>query len=215
MNRNSKRHLWPVASCSALALVMGCMQDGSASADGDPQPDFAAQTGQMQHDAGTQNGGSTMDAGMSSMADGGSSAHPGMNGMQADGGLDEMGDAICPPDFPRFSPARTKAGDLTIKVVSVSPSPPRQRVANDWELEIVDATGAPVSGLSLLNPDSYMAVHGHSGKRRPIVQALAAPGHYLLDNIDFSMRGPWEVLFDVQRPGDARPAAVSLKGCVE
>jgi hypothetical protein len=210
-----------LGSLAALQMLVGCMQ-GNAEDDSDQRSfEPAAQMahadggkhGGMQH-GGMQHGG--VDAGKPSMHDaGGMTGHDGMD--MSDGGMHgtgEMGDAPCPPNFPRISPAVTKVGDLTIKVVALSPRPPRQKVFNDWELEITDATGAPVVGAQLTNTNSWMEVHRHPGDRQPVVQPLAAPGHYKLDNIDFTMRGPWEVQFDLQAPG-GKLLPVAIKACVE
>jgi hypothetical protein len=107
-----------------------------------------------------------------------------------------------------------QAGDLTITLLAAKPAPPRQKVANDWTLEITDADGAPLSSAAITNADSYMEVHGHYGTRRPSVSEQAEPGQYLFDNIDFIMRGPWQILFDVQPEGGAKQA-VRFNICVE
>lgn len=195
------RSLRTLGALAALQ-VFGCMQ-GESGEDDELEP--AAQMATGHGDGGMHPMG---------MMDGGMSGHDGMGGhTMGDGG--EAGDAICPDTFPRITPGVTKAGNVTVKVVSLTPRPPRQKVQNDWEIEITDDTGAPVVGARLLNPDSWMEVHRHSGKRPPVVQPLETPGHYLLDNIDFSMRGPWEVLFDLLPQGADKSTRVSIKACVE
>lgn len=124
-------------------------------------------------------------------------------------------DAPCTSDYPRFEPdLSVTAGDLTVRVVSVAPEPPRQKTPNDWVVQLEDAAGEPVDGATLSNPASYMEVHRHYGKTPPVVQVQKKPGQFKLDNIDFKMRGPWEVLFDVElESGEKQP--VSIKICVE
>jgi hypothetical protein len=219
MTLRTTRCLRTIGACAALHVLAGCMTGDTG--EGEPgETDARERAGQIataHGDAGAHAGHSIVDAGKMAMMDGGMSGHDGMPGHagMGDGGPSESGDAICPPNFPRVAPAVTKVGNLTVKVVSLTPRPPRQKVQNDWELEITDDTGAPVAGAGLLNPDSYMEVHRHYGKRPPVVQPLETPGHYLLDNIDFSMRGPWEVLFNLLPQGADKATRFAIKVCVE
>ena len=206
-----------IGAFAALHVLSGCMQGEQDDVD---ELDPAAQMATAAD--GGMHAGHSVDAGMMGMHDAGMMGHDGMDGMDGmhghdmgDGGMSESGDAICPDTMPRGAPAVTKVGNYTVKVVSLSPRPPRQKVQNDWEVEITDDTGAPVVGARLLNPVSWMEVHLHNGKRPPVVQPLETPGHYKFDNIDFSMRGPWEVLFDLAPQGVDKPVRVSLKVCVE
>ena len=59
-----------------------------------------------------------------------------------------------------------------------------------------------------------MEVHRHFGKTPPVVVVEPEPGRFRLKAIDFKMRGPWEVLFDVERASQ-KPVAVRVKVCVE
>jgi hypothetical protein len=132
-----------------------------------------------------------------------------------DAGEDEEEDVPCTADYPVFTPGRTvKAGDLTVKLLSVSPEPPRQQTPNNWLLEVVDSAGAPVSGVEIKNPDSYMKVHLHHGRTQPKVVPQSEPGKVQLSAIDFKMRGPWQVNFDVVVAG-GKPTAASIWICVE
>jgi len=128
---------------------------------------------------------------------------------------EEEGDAPCTADYPTFRPGLTTSADgLTIRVVRADPQPPRQKVANDWVVEIMAEDGSPLAGATLANPASYMEVHRHFGKTPPVVTVEPEPGRYGLNAIDFKMRGPWEVLFDVERASE-KPVAVRVKVCVE
>ncbi|HEX5657262.1 MAG TPA: hypothetical protein VFX59_08700 [Polyangiales bacterium] len=121
----------------------------------------------------------------------------------------------CDASYPSFTPGMSvKAGDLTVKLLAVKPEPPRQKVKNDWVLQVVDASGATVSGITLANASSYMPVHRHGGRTKPTSAAGSEPATVQLNDIDFIMRGPWQVIFDVQQNG-AKAATATLQICVE
>jgi hypothetical protein len=106
------------------------------------------------------------------------------------------------------------AGDLTVRVVSSEPlQRARQKVFNDWVLEVLDARGMAMSDAQASGASAFMRVHGHYGLPAPTVVQQPEPGRFLMDNIYFSMRGPWEVNVTLQR-GDTRSLA-TFKICVE
>ena len=215
MSERTTLGLRALAACAALQLT-ACMQ-GQDDIDGVDQDGFALeQPGMASIDGGMMpmpmgDGGMThtMDAsGHTHAADAGAHAHDGGGGMT-------MGDAPCTPDYPRYRPGLSvKAGELTVVVVSMAPAPPRQRVPNDWILQLFDASGSPVTDATIENASTNMSVHGHTGNSLPRVVPQPAPGQFKLDNLAFQMRGPWEVLFDVTRQG-GRPTLVTFKACVE
>lgn len=134
----------------------------------------------------------------------------------ADAGEDSVEEeAPCAADYPLYRDGMTaRAGDLTVRLVSVSPSPPRQQMPNNWLLELVDGTGAPATGFTIENPDSYMPVHLHHGKAPPKVVVQNEPGRVQLSAIDFKMRGPWQVNFDVV-PAGGKPTLTTFQVCVQ
>jgi hypothetical protein len=124
-------------------------------------------------------------------------------------------DVPCTDEYPTFEPGLSEsAGELRIALISAQPEPPRQKVDNDWVLEITDAVGAPVSGAAITNAETYMEVHRHYGRTPPMVTELSEPGHYAFDDIDFKMRGPWELVFEVQPAGGSKQT-VRFNICVE
>lgn len=130
-----------------------------------------------------------------------------------DASMDER-EVPCTADFPRYQPGLSvTAGSITVELVSVAPAPPRQKTPNRWELAIKGADMQPLPGATLVKPVSYMQVHNHYG-RDPTAKAASEPGRYELAGLDFNMRGPWEVIFDVERAG-APPEMVRIKICVE
>lgn len=131
----------------------------------------------------------------------------------ADDHTDE--DVPCDATYPAFrSGMSVQAGALTVKLQSVKPEPPRQKQKNDWVLQVVDASGAPASGVTLSNASSYMPVHNHGGRTKPTSAAGTEAGSVTLNDIDFIMRGPWQVIFDVEQNG-AKVATATLQICVE
>jgi len=198
-----------LGACAALQLA-ACMQGATDGVDGDEALTLA------QQDAVSVDGGMKMpmvDGGMAhAMAD---HAHAADAGMHAHDGDMPMGDTPCTATHPRYRPGLSvKVADLTIVATSMVPAPPRQRVPNDWILQLFDASGSPVTDATIENAYSWMIAHGHGGSTRPGIIPQPTPGQFKLDNIDFKMRGPWEVLFTVTRPG-AKEALVTFNICVE
>lgn len=189
-----------------IALSFGCVDDAHEAGRGAPFADFAQVTSaQIGQDGGGHpghplDGGTRLDAGAAALPD--ASAHPEQ--------------VLCAADHPKFSPGMSaRIGDLTVRLVAVDPSPPRQMVDNDWTIELVDARGAPLTGALVLSADTWMTVHDHGGRWEPIVEPLAGPGQFLLRGLDFKMRGPWLVRINVQPAPGARPLAARFAICVE
>jgi hypothetical protein len=131
------------------------------------------------------------------------------------GAADEVEEVPCGADYPAYhADIKVQAGDLTVKLVSVAPEPPRQQTPNNWMLEVVDASGAKATGFTIENPDSYMPVHRHHGNQPPKVVVQSEPGRVQLAAIDFKMRGPWQVNFDVV-PSGAKPISTTIPICVQ
>ncbi len=61
-----------------------------------------------------------------------------------------------------------------------------------WVLKIETPDGAPVSGATL-SINGGMPQHGHGMQSTPRYKAGAAPGEYLIDGLQFSMPGWWEM----------------------
>lgn len=174
-----------LASClSALALVYACGDDSEA-ADSDHDAEH-------DHDAGGEHN---------------------HDDPVADVDLDAA--TPCSAEYPSFTAGMSKpAGALTVKLMSISPEPPRQKVKNDWTVQVVDASGAPATGITLANADSYMPVHRHHGKTLPYTNTTSEPGGAQITKIDFIMRGPWQVLFDVLQNG-TKVGTATFQICVE
>ena len=59
-----------------------------------------------------------------------------------------------------------------------------------------------------------MPVHGHHGRQPPVATVGSTPDMVELDGIDFSMRGPWQVSFNVQ-PAGGTSVLTTFQVCVE
>lgn len=136
----------------------------------------------------------------------------GTKGQEQPPPVDEI--ALCGTDYPSYAPGMTvKAGALTAKLISASPSPPRQKVPNHWIVELRDEQGKPVTDYTLSTPDSFMPAHNHHGRSAPSAEPGLEAARAQIRDIDFNMRGPWQVLFDVERPG-AKPVTATFQVCV-
>jgi len=198
--------------CGVLYLLTGCDEAG--------YPESASYAEQSH--AGTQHGETSgthaLDAGLPRAIDAsGVLAHGDAATGHAHGDAGKAEEALCPADYPAFRAGmQASVGDLTVRVLGVDPSPPRQLVDNDWTIEIVSASsGMPISDLTVLSADSLMTVHGHGGRWQPSVEPDDRPGRFVLRGIDFKMRGPWVVSLMVRSSPSARPVPVGIKICVE
>lgn len=122
----------------------------------------------------------------------------------------------CTAAYPSFREGLTaKAGELTVRLLSVDPDPVRQKQDNTWVLEVVDAEGEPVADASIVEPDTWMDVHNHGGRWEPEVEERSEPGQFELTKLDFKMPGPWRLRFGVKASDDAEVARTTFQICVE
>jgi len=103
------------------------------------------------------------------------------------------------------APALTVASASGELALAVWWSPAQPTVGYDAaQLEITDAAGAPVAGLTLtIIP--WMAAHGHGASVLPAVSETM-PGIYVATPIDFFMAGNWELRTAIVRTTDAGSA---------
>ena len=144
--------------------------------------------------------------------------HAGHDAGHPTGHVDEdSGEAEpCTAAYPAFREGmRAKAGDLTVRLLSVDPEPPRQKMDNTWVLEVVDASGKPVPGAVIEDADTYMDVHKHGGRWDPTIAPGAEPGQFELTRVDFKMPGPWRLRFAVKASATSAAARANFPICVE
>jgi hypothetical protein len=139
----------------------------------------------------------------------------GEGGQLHDGGAEDE-PVPCTDSYPRFRTGLSvAAGDLTVRLLSIDPQPPRQKRDNDWVLEVVDAAGMPVVEATIVDVDTWMDVHNHGGRWAPDVAPAGEPGRIALSRLDFKMAGPWRVRFGVRASASAAVLRTSLPICVE
>jgi len=99
----------------------------------------------------------------------------------------------CPDGIPNVAPGLLAVGErLALKVVAAMPAEP-ERYLNDWTVELSSLDGSPDAEAEIVRGQTFMPVHGHDGRVQPRMKALAEPGRFQVDGLNFTMRGPWEV----------------------
>ncbi|MDB4987814.1 MAG: hypothetical protein JWN04_2992 [Myxococcaceae bacterium] len=194
-------------SFALLGLLLGALACG----DDDTSPSSTLDSSVPRLDAGTNVDSSVprLDAG--SVAD----ATRADAGPEADADPNDESEVPCPPDFPQYSAGMTTTvGDLTVRLLSASPAPPRQLVQNNWLIELVHADQTPATDAIVANADSYMPVHRHHGSTQPVVLPDATAGRVQINAINFRMRGPWQVNFNVT-PAGGTAAIATFQVCVQ
>jgi hypothetical protein len=137
------------------------------------------------------------------------------DGHPRDGGA-EAEAVPCTDAYPTFRDGLSvAAADLTVRLLSIDPQPPRQKRDNDWVLEIVDAAGMPVVDATIVDVDTWMDVHDHGGRWPPDIVPAGQPGRIELQRLDFKMAGPWRVRFGVKASAGGAVVRTSLPICVE
>ena len=126
-----------------------------------------------------------------------------------DGGSDG-GDIVGCTSDPRadaYTPGLTKVGAakvFTFVLVRMDPGPPAVDT-NSWVLEVDDAAGKPVSGVTLTSVTPFMPDHGH-GTSTP--QVTPNPdGTITIGSLYFFMAGLWQTTIVAQQ-GEERDSVV-------
>lgn len=142
--------------------------------------------GSMDHDHGDHD----HDAGGDREHDGGGDA----GHMHGDAGRVES----CGDDIPAFEEGlEVHSANLLVRLVSAEYNPP-QKYENDWVVLVANHDGTPIEDAQLTDVEAFMPVHGHDGKYPPTVNPVEGePGQFKLDDLYFTMEGPWEVRFTV------------------
>lgn len=108
----------------------------------------------------------------------------------------------CPDTLSAFELGMEAAGaqgKLKAKLISASPAPPL-RYLNDWTVELLDASGAPLEDATIRSARPFMPVHGHDGNVQPVVTPLNERGRFAVNGLNFNMRGPWQVQLSLRSP---------------
>jgi hypothetical protein len=86
---------------------------------------------------------------------------------------------------------------LRFLLLDSSPAPVSAGSSLSWTIQVMDASGKPVSGASFTKIHPWMPVHGH-GTSEVMVSAGSKPGTYVLQPLYFYMPGVWETDITVQ-----------------
>ena len=117
----------------------------------------------------------------------------------------DAGDVINCASDPRvatYAPnlsVNSASGGMKFVLVSSSPAPPAVGV-DTWSLRVTDASGQPLSGLSL-SAVPFMPDHGHGPSVVPQI-ASNGGGNYTVSNLYFFMPGVWKITFTSASPSD-------------
>jgi hypothetical protein len=105
----------------------------------------------------------------------------------------------CPASVPAFAPGlRAEGKHFAVTLVSSKPEVP-ERYTNSWTVSLStldgqgEQAGQPAQGLAITRAQTFMPVHGHDGRVVPVLTPQPTAGEVLIDKLNFSMRGPWQV----------------------
>jgi hypothetical protein len=87
--------------------------------------------------------------------------------------------------------------EIKARLIDAQHVPP-QRFSNDWTIELMKADGTPLDDAEIVKACAFMPVHGHGLPPKDVKDL--GQGRFLLDRLNFSMRGPWEVQLSVNSP---------------
>jgi hypothetical protein len=124
------------------------------------------------------------------------SGHSGSSGAAGAGG----GASACGAGAQTYTPGmevQGASGLFKVKLVSMSAVPPANGT-NSWEIQVLDAQGAPVDGATL-TAKPFMPAHGHGSSTTPTITAKGG-GQYTVDALVFSMPGVWQTTLGVTAP---------------
>jgi|GEM_PF-2426721 len=141
-----------------------------------------------------------------------------------DGGTGDAGDDAsypgtpCDPSLPPLMAGTEQlgnaAGKIKGKLVSSDPLPLLKGNAN-WVVDFTTKDGVPLTDLEFIDVYTYMPVHGHHGTFKPTPKQLTEPGRYEFDGFNFTMRGPWQVRFELSSEAAGGDDYLIFDVCVE
>jgi hypothetical protein len=102
-------------------------------------------------------------------------------------------------------PRKSTSGAFTAVLVSSVPGPPIKG-SNDWTVQILDASGAPVDGLTMTGVPR-MPDHTHPTSVKPVVTAKGG-GLYDVSPVYLFMPGYWETTLTFQTQGGVKDTVV-------
>ena len=118
----------------------------------------------------------------------------------------------CPEGIADFGPGlRAEGKQFALEVVSALPAEP-ERYRNDWTV-VWSALEGEQSTAEITRAQTFMPIHGHDGRVEPEIDALPMSKQIAVSDLNFTMRGPWEVRFWLRSPA-VEDDYVVFKVCV-
>jgi hypothetical protein len=117
----------------------------------------------------------------------------------------------CPDDIPEFfaGPTKGTAGIgkhklVKARVIEASHIPPLVMSSeNAWTLQLTDMDDVPLDDAAIEQACLFMSVHGHGVSLPADDVKPTHAGQFELKNMNFFMRGPWQIELAVNTPADA------------
>ena len=109
----------------------------------------------------------------------------------------------------------TKEGDngvVQVKYVSSVPAPPAED-DNSWRVQLLDASGNPLTAATVTKVQPFMPDHGHGTTVIPTIGDMDGESMVTVDAIDFSNPGVWTLTFTVETAGQVDTATFSA--CID
>jgi hypothetical protein len=91
-------------------------------------------------------------------------------------------------------------GQIVVRLLESTPAPP-SKDDNDWLVEIVSPTDAPLDDLEV-SAVPFMPDHGHGTPKRTKISPAGEPGRYLIEEVNLWMPGIWEVTIEAKDGAD-------------
>lgn len=116
----------------------------------------------------------------------------------------EFEDAECPADLPEMERgmlALGVGGRIRGELIDADKIP-LGWYHNDWQVRFTGPDGEELSDVEITKADSWMPLHGHTGGQTPMIEPLdGEDGAFDVSGINITMKGPWQVRFDVTGGG--------------
>jgi hypothetical protein len=108
---------------------------------------------------------------------------------------------------------KTAPSGLRFAIMQSVPAPP-SRFENTWTIRVLDAAGAPVTGL-VLDIVQFMPDHGHGVSIDEVItESTTVPGEYVADPVFLSMPAYWEITVGATNRTPAADNQVMFRFCL-
>lgn len=106
---------------------------------------------------------------------------------------------VCEGDEDPVTAGSVKAGaqgNLSIEIVSVTPSPPMGETNHVFVVRVLDADGAAVEGATISKAEPWYPPGGHGTPLTATIEETS-PGEYTVSQVNFLHGGRWELRWDL------------------